>query len=638
VFEKAGRRTVTTPTGAEVALHVDLDEARPDTPVAMLGLSPAAADTLDRLGVADVCQLVALPVAEVRFRKGLGGKTRQEILRVRHRLRQRFPGERPAGKPAETSTTEAADPAALDLDALRRRILAGEGSARPTQGSKVAAALLGLVEGATHPPEDWPILAEVAAWLDLSPDEVGKEVAALRDRWANKVPAVTALRNDLVAQVQAAGGVLPLDEAIDALLAARGTTLEDPEGRRRLASALVRAAYETEQAMASPRLHQRRAGRGMLLTLTPELAEYAERLGEVAEAIAAEDPLPSSLRVFQRLYDVPQPDFPPGCLPPNNDRLLRLAAASSASAAVSTRQDLYPRGMSAERALRLGAGAVSALGVGAPERKGDQVTIDQIRDRIAARYPEAEPIPDRPELDRLLEAVGLDFAWDDEAGAYRRPSATDQATSGSSLFQSRPSVPPSQRPPTTPWIAQARQFEERLSYALRDGAFLALTIRPGLMQTCESKLLRDHPELRRVSLDHLLLKHLRRVADGLGIDWPVVLEADGAAPGSEDWLNLLDLVAKVIPTVEAELLGSESPLLLVHPGLLARYDQMGMLERLRDRVGRRGVCPGLWVLVAGDEQSELPLIDGREVPLITSGQRARVPLAWLENAHRATAS
>ena len=70
---------------------------------------------------------------------------------------------------------------------------------------------------------------------------------------------------------------------------------------------------------------------------------------------------------------------------------------------------------------------------------------------------------------------------------------------------------------------------------------------------------------------------------------------------------------------------SKKAVLLVHPGLLARYAQMDMLERLRDQVGRKGACPGLWVLVAADGQSELPVIDGREVPLISSGQRARVP-------------
>ena len=54
---------------------------------------------------------------------------------------------------------------------------------------------------------------------------------------------------------------------------------------------------------------------------------------------------------------------------------------------------------------------------------------------------------------------------------------------------------------------------------------------------------------------------------------------------------------------------------------------MDLLTRLRDQVGRKGRCPGLLLLVAADEQSELPLIDGREVPLIGSSQRARVPLS-----------
>jgi hypothetical protein len=41
---------------------------------------------------------------------------------------------------------------------------------------------------------------------------------------------------------------------------------------------------------------------------------------------------------------------------------------------------------------------------------------------------------------------------------------------------------------------------------------------------------------------------------------------------------------------------------------------MEMLERLRDRsVAGKGPAR-VWVLVAADGQSELPLIDGREVP------------------------
>ena len=169
-----------------------------------------------------------------------------------------------------------------------------------------------------------------------------------------------------------------------------------------------------------------------LLACTPELAEYAERLGRVADAIAGENPLPPPLRVFQRLYEVAQPEFPPECAAPNNERIIRLAAAASDRAAVSSRQELYPRDMDARRALHLGLGALTGLEVSDLDRKGERFDPPGIRARIAARYPEAEPLPDRPELDELLREAGLDVTWDATTTTYRRPDESPLATSGSS--------------------------------------------------------------------------------------------------------------------------------------------------------------------------------------------------------------
>ena len=72
----------------------------------------------------------------------------------------------------------------------------------------------------------------------------------------------------------------------------------------------------------------------------------------------------------------------------------------------------------------------------------------------------------------------------------------------------------------------------------------------------------------------------------------------------------------------------------MHPGLIARYDQMTMLETLRDKVGHDVPCPGVWVLVATDGQNDMPMLDNAEIPLITPGQRARVSEAWVDNVHR----
>ena len=73
-------------------------------------------------------------------------------------------------------------------------------------------------------------------------------------------------------------------------------------------------------------------------------------------------------------------------------------------------------------------------------------------------------------------------------------------------------------------------------------------------------------------------------------------------------------------------------MLMIYAGLLARYGQMGLLESLRDKIGRRDGIPGLWLLVAGDHQ---PLLDGQVVPTLSPGQRVRIPESWLRNKHRA---
>ena len=69
-------------------------------------------------------------------------------------------------------------------------------------------------------------------------------------------------------------------------------------------------------------------------------------------------------------------------------------------------------------------------------------------------------------------------------------------------------------------------------------------------------------------------------------------------------------------------------------GLLKRYDQLDLLERLRDQAGTREGLPGLWVLIPSDDQEELPVLDGKPVPVITPGQWARIPDGWLKNLHR----
>ena len=67
--------------------------------------------------------------------------------------------------------------------------------------------------------------------------------------------------------------------------------------------------------------------------------------------MAAAEPLLTPARVLEELQAVPSPDSDPQLTP---DRLLRLAVAASQKAALSSRLELYPRGMAADRAVNLG--------------------------------------------------------------------------------------------------------------------------------------------------------------------------------------------------------------------------------------------------------------------------------------------
>jgi hypothetical protein len=70
--------------------------------------------------------------------------------------------------------------------------------------------------------------------------------------------------------------------------------------------------------------------------------------------------------------------------------------------------------------------------------------------------------------------------------------------------------------------------------------------------------------------------------------------------------------------------------LLSYPGLLARYGQLGVLERLQQAAGRPNGPPAVLVLLAADDQHQFPMIDGQALPVTTSNQWLRVPDGWVQ--------
>ena len=165
-------------------------------------------------------------------------------------------------------------------------------------------------------------------------------------------------------------------------------------------------------------------------------------------------------------------------------RLLRLAASASRKAALSSRQEIYPRGMAPLQALRQSLGAL----VGAP-----QLRLRDIQDRVRGRYPEAAALPGRPELDRLLEEAGAPLSWDpsaaEGAGAYRLSTLGSAQTAGTTTVFSRHTTELTARAAGDGETADAAAVEERLNRSLQQGGLLVLTVHPRIARRAEAELL-----------------------------------------------------------------------------------------------------------------------------------------------------
>ena len=629
IFEEAEKREVRTATGEVVNTSISLEQVDLKTPVSALGLSNRARNAMERAEILTVKDLLQHPVSDLHLMRGVGNKTRKEIIQYYTSLREKFSSvQQPESKGSGTSTPTPEGPPTLEF--LARRIEGAVNYKNAAEG-RIRASLLCLDRTNDQPLDVWPAQTDVAAAVGITRARVGQVLTADRKRWA-KDPLITSFRQELCDQFLRLGGVVTIGECIELTLLLRpATTTGDPIEQQRLASAVARAAVETEASLAEPRYQLRRVSGKTVITCSGDLASYAEKLGRVADKLADADPLLPPLRVFQDLFDVSTPTLPPGCQALSNERLLKLAAAMSDHAVVSSRQELYPRGMASERALRLGLGALTGLGMGEP---GKGISADDIRSRLENRYPEAERLPDHPQLDVLIERVGLEFRWDEKTTTYHRPQSTGiLVTSGSSVPKRLSTATSTRHIEITPDVAEARQFEDRLNHAYAEGGFLVLTVRPSRMRFCQAELLRRF-QLQPVSFDELMFRYLRQEADGLEVSWKVIEDADGSDLASQDWKNLLHVVSLAAPKVEQDLLRRREHLLLVNPGLIARYDMMTLLESLRDKVGQDASCPGLWVLVAMDEQSDMPVLDHAEIPLITPGQRSRVSENWIDNLHR----
>ncbi len=629
-------------TAARAAL---IEKAQLSTQLVELGLSTRAANAVDKINAITVRDLLLCSIWRLNRLSGVGKKTQREITDLHRELRVRFPDIQPKQEATETeprdSTPNEPESASIDwvanhLVSTLNRIGAGEADilrlilglkALPSESSdptvsSLSGSSLNEVPRTLPRPEDfrgWPSQTEVAKHSGLSRQRIGQVINSARERWA-RTPSITGLREAIFHILQASGGAMTHRELADALLAARGSTETEPR-RTQIAIAVLRTACETEFSMKTARFVECRSTDRVLIAISHDLGDYAFRLGKEADELALQDPLAPPARVVETLRRV---RLPQGVSPFSDERLVKLAVSASQTAGLSSRLEVYPRGLEPRRAIQLAAGAL--LGT-------RNLSVDDIRQRVSSRYPEAAPLPNRPELDTLLDKVDTKLKWDPTAengrGAYRS-ERRDRVTGVSSSTVTKGSSGDPEDNGVTAEQLTADQFTDRLQRSIQTAGYLVLVSTTTNYLVVEERLRQDFP-VAVCDIDTLLLNELKAQADLLKVKWEKILEADQAAETSTDWKKLNQLVAGyVMPKLKAQLAAETRPVLLTNIGLLARFNQIPILEQLREAICLDGQNPrSLWVLVPADDQNRLPTLHGRPVPVATRGQWEHIPEVWL---------
>lgn len=597
-----------------------------NTPLTSLPLSTRASNCVDRLGAATVEHLLRLPPRKVMWAPGVGSKTRKELDLVLTALRGAYP-EVPIQVTAESlpAVPAVATTATRKIEELLQIARAHVGKRAP-KSDALLDHWLGIDTSTPKSGIDLPTQLEITRRTGANQAAISTLLKKLRERWRDD-PEIAVLRNELAAFLSSCGGVANIEEASATLNASHGSDF-DESLRIRTSGALVRVATEAESANDPRWQLVRRAGRTLVACSSAHL-DYAQLLGKEADALADQDPLPGRARIDEALAAVPRP---PEVDPVSSPVLIRLATTCAKRAAFNQRLEIYPRGLAPDRALRLSLGAVLGM---SKERAGDNkraIRVEDILGRVALRYPAAAKLPDRPELDKLLAAAGVEATWSEADDAYlvRSPEDRSIVTGSSTLSNLRGRTPSARTQPQD--LLQAREFSERIARTVADRLPLVLMVPPGCVDRTVERVNTEVRGLRHASIDRELVLALRERTKKYGVDWATVLEADRSGPAQQrDWTNLMQVVDESLAQVQQALEAHQGPLLLTDLGLLARYQRLDrFVTAVRDHSASANPR-AVFIAIPADDQTQQPRLDGVPVPVISANQYARAPRSWLRS-------
>lgn len=593
----------------------------PEMPVASLGLSSQAMHALERLNVVSLEDLLGLDLTQVIHMRGVGHKTRKEIASHARNLRARFPhlaAPLPALRKPQTQEIECR---AMDL--IADTLLPQSPKAMGEVQVQFMRRFLGL-DSSDDP--FWPPISHLMQQMSLTRSKADVFLGRRCARWQKENRSLTALREEIAEILRAQGGITTARILTRDLLIRRGSAEEEPHRTQR-ASAVTRAAIESERLLKYPRWLQQRESRDMVIAMDEdgrgaERMALARLLGQTADEIADQDPLLSPQSAYGELLACGSnakviPEF--GRM--SQHHLLELAVRCSQHAALSSRLEIYPSGLAAERAFRLAQGAV----IGPAE-----LNERELKERVLSRYPESQPLPSRPQLVAWLAQHHFPLAWDPAADKGHGAFVFQVTRFDTPNISTRTSLSTASR--TTPLPASdaardARAFSRRLDHTVEHGGFLVLGCSPKTMLKAQARLIQTY-QPQYVDFDAQFIQAMHDQAQKRGIkSWQTVIQADAVGPDGPHYHRLTNLVNLTVTALNGIM--TQDHVLMSNLGLLAHYQQIPLIAQWRDQVIEKHKPHTLWLLIPCDAQSGQPTLNGAAIPMTNPNQWTHIPTAWI---------
>ncbi len=583
-------------------------------------------------------------------------------------------------------------------------LLAPRPSGRSSPSSRRLRHYLGL-----EPLEGFPrhgSATELAKACGVTRALISIELIRARERWTGKKEGMLlpnagdtqAPRERIVleralgavlAALGTAAGVLPISRAAAAVVEVLPPEPDlSAESAREAAEAIVRALTEVSledlgRETESRLFLRRHKQRGDVLVATDKTGFLmCDLLGRIVDRAVDQEEVLSEAAVCERLREAlngateldPARALVVSKLPDRT--LVTLSTATAERARLSARGELYAEGLSAKRAILLTAPALTT-----------EMSPEELRRRVIARYPACEPLPENPaalaELtasvrmqldatgnfvprDRTLGLGGTECG-SGSVGSSNQPGSAAPSTRGADAVATAPKAAP-RVPPLLPRERAAtdavgasalKAFDDDLDGVIQDAGFRVLLWRghraaahrtagrgaPNDLPLAEALAKRASADL--IPLDRRLVTVAELVADEKKLRGGLApaVDADAAGPSDPSWVRLVDLMKLASERVFANLIEGPRPRVLVHLGLHARYGLLGEIDALAER-HRRGkmaaatlvVLPVLQgehvsVEVATDVASRVGAMAGtRLVPLhgVLPFEIVEVPAAWAE--------